>query len=148
VVLWGDARLGNMIVGDDHLVAAAIDWETASIGPPVLDLGWWLMMDDYATSAVGVERLDGFPSPAETTSIYGAGSGLVGADLDEAELLAAVKLAITLIRTGDSLVARRVVDADSRFAHDNVPTQMVARRLGVTVPELSPDYRRLARVDG
>jgi aminoglycoside phosphotransferase (APT) family kinase protein len=148
VVLWGDARLGNMIVGDDHLVAAAIDWETASIGPRTLDLGWWLMMDDYSTSAVGIERLDGFPSPAETTSIYREGSGLAAADLDEAQLLAAVKLAITLIRTGDSLVARHVIDVDSRFAHDNVPTQMVARRLGVSAPALSPDYRRLARVDG
>lgn len=147
VAVWGDARLGNMIVGDDLRVAAAIDWETASIGPREVDLGWWLMMDDYATEAVGVERLDGFPSPEDTRASYELRAGVRTTDLDRFELLGALKLAITLLRTADALVDRGVIDPDSRFAHDNVPTQMVARRLGIRVPDLSPDYRRLARVD-
>jgi aminoglycoside phosphotransferase (APT) family kinase protein len=146
VVLWGDARLGNMIFGEDLRVAAAIDWETASVGPRELDLGWWLMMDDYATRAVGIDSLDGFPSAEETRSFYRERAGIPLPDLDQFELLAAVELAITLIRTGDALVARGTVAADSRFSRDNVPTQMVACRLGLAVPELSPDYRRLARV--
>lgn len=147
VVAWGDARLGNMIVGDDRRVAAAIDWETASIGPREIDVGWWLMMDDYATTAVGVERLDGFPSPEDSRAYYEDRTGVRTADLDRFELLGALKLAITLLRTADALVERAVIDPDSRFAHDNVPTQMVARRLGIAVPDLSPDYRRLARLD-
>jgi aminoglycoside phosphotransferase (APT) family kinase protein len=97
-------------------VADAIDWETASIGPRELDLGWWLMMDDYATRAVGIEGLGGFPSAAETRAFYAERAGVPVAGLDQVELLAAVKLAITLIRTGDTLVERGVVDADSRSA--------------------------------
>lgn len=147
VVVWGDARLGNMIVGDDLRVAAAIDWETASIGPREVDLGWWLMMDDYSSAAVGVDRLDGFPSRDDTRAFYEERTGVRRTDLDRFELLGAVKLAITLLRTADALVERGVIDPGSRFAHDNVPTQMVARRLGIAVPDLSPDYRRLARLD-
>jgi len=29
---------------------------------------------------------------------------------------------------------------DTRMGHDNAVTQMIARRLGLPVPELSPDY--------
>jgi aminoglycoside phosphotransferase (APT) family kinase protein len=147
VVVWGDARIGNMIIGDDLAVTAAIDWETASIGPRELDVGWWLMMDDYSTAAVRTEGLNGFPAPGETRSFYEDAAGVRTTDLDQFELLAALRLAITLIRTGDFLVDRGVIDSASRFSHDNVPTQMVARRLGQGVAELSPDYRRLARLE-
>jgi len=39
VVVHGDFRLGNLIVGPDGL-RAAIDWELAHIGDPAEDLGW------------------------------------------------------------------------------------------------------------
>ena len=48
VLVWGDARPGNIIFSDDCLVAAVIDWELARIGDAAADVGWWLMMDDFA----------------------------------------------------------------------------------------------------
>ncbi|MCU1502957.1 MAG: hypothetical protein JWM12_2311, partial [Ilumatobacteraceae bacterium] len=36
VLVWGDARVGNMIFGVDHRVAAVIDWEVATIGSPAI----------------------------------------------------------------------------------------------------------------
>ncbi len=39
VVVHGDFRLGNLIVGDDGL-RAVIDWELAHLGDPMEDLGW------------------------------------------------------------------------------------------------------------
>jgi aminoglycoside phosphotransferase (APT) family kinase protein len=39
VVVHGDFRLGNLIVGDDGL-HAVIDWELAHLGDPMEDLGW------------------------------------------------------------------------------------------------------------
>ena len=39
VVVHGDYRLGNVIVGEDGL-AAVIDWELAHLGDRVEDLGW------------------------------------------------------------------------------------------------------------
>lgn len=39
VLVHGDFRLGNVIVGDDGL-QAVIDWELAHLGDPMEDLGW------------------------------------------------------------------------------------------------------------
>ena len=39
VLVHGDFRLGNVIVGDDGL-RAVIDWELAHLGDPMEDLGW------------------------------------------------------------------------------------------------------------
>lgn len=39
VVVHGDFRLGNLMVGDDGL-RAVLDWELAHVGDPMEDLGW------------------------------------------------------------------------------------------------------------
>ncbi len=57
VLLWGDPRVGNMIFDTDNAVAAALDWETASIGPAGRDVAHWLFFDEFQTHAVGIERL-------------------------------------------------------------------------------------------
>ena len=49
-------------------------------------------------------------------------------------------IATTLIRQADARVARGLAPPDTRMGHDNTVTQMLARRLGLAVPELSPDY--------
>lgn len=147
VVLWGDARPGNLIVRDDTSVAAAIDWELAAIGPPEIDVGWWLMMDDFADRGAGGARSAGLPTAAETIAIYEEASGRRLGDLSTYALLAAVKLAITLLPAAASLRRRGIIGPDSRFAHENVPTQMIADHLGVEPPPLCADYARLSRMD-
>ena len=37
--MHGDFRLGNLLVGPDGL-RAVLDWELASLGDPMEDLGW------------------------------------------------------------------------------------------------------------
>ncbi|HVW42625.1 MAG TPA: phosphotransferase family protein [Amycolatopsis sp.] len=147
VLLWGDPRPGNMIFSEDLDVAAVLDWELAAIGPAGLDVGWWLMMDEFARRAAGGDTLAGFPTEDDVVAAYQADTGWVIDDLDFYRLVAAVKLAITLIPAADSLVARAILPEQTRFAHDNVPTQVVARLLGIAEPGLSPDYRRLSRMD-
>lgn len=146
VLLWGDPRPGNMIFTADLAVAAVLDWEIASIGPPELDLGWWLTMDEFARRGAEDRELDGFPSDAEIVSRYESRSGRKPGDMDYYRLVAAVKLAITLIPAMDSLIARSILAADTRFAQENVPTQIVARLLGIPEPGLCQDYRRLSRM--
>jgi aminoglycoside phosphotransferase (APT) family kinase protein len=146
VLLWGDARPGNIIFADDLSVAAALDWEMASVGPPEADLGWWLMMDEFARVGAEGDMLEGFPSRTEIIEIFEHASGRRAGDVDYFELLAAVRLAITLIPAADSLMARGLIPASSRFAQDNVPGQLIARLLGVDPPEICPDYRRLSRM--
>ena len=63
------AYLGRCPAGQHHLrsgrcvPAALIDWEVAAIAPPEADIAHWLIFDDFATSAAGVERLPGYATP-------------------------------------------------------------------------------------
>lgn len=41
-LVHNDYRLGNVIVGPDARVAAVLDWELATIGDPLLDVGYFL----------------------------------------------------------------------------------------------------------
>jgi len=68
-LLWGDPRLGNVIVDDDCRVVAALDWDLASIGPAEMDLAWYLVLDDVTTSALG-SSVPGFPEHEETIGNY------------------------------------------------------------------------------
>ena len=140
VLVWGDARVGNMIFGPELRVAAVIDWEVASIAAPEVDVGHWLFFDRFATDAIGVEPLPGWPDRATTIARYEERSGRILRDLDFFEMLEELFIATTLIRQADARVARGLADPDTRMGHDNAVTQMLARRLDLPVPELSPDY--------
>ena len=66
VVVHGDFRLGNLIVGPDGL-RAAIDWELAHVGDPAEDLGWlcvraWRFGGPRPVAGLGsyAELLDGY----------------------------------------------------------------------------------------
>lgn len=139
-LVWGDARVGNMIFGSDHRVAAVIDWEIASIGPPEIDVGHWLFFDRFATDAIGVEPLPGWPDRAATVARYEERSGRGLGDIEWFEMLEELVIATTLIRQSDDRVARGLASPDTRMGHDNTVTQMLARRVGLPVPEPSPDY--------
>jgi aminoglycoside phosphotransferase (APT) family kinase protein len=140
VLVWGDARVGNMIFGPDHRVAAAIDWEVASVGPAARDVAHWLFFDDFSTRACGIEPLEGWPDHDTTVARYEALSGRRLGDLDHYEMMEELFMATTLIRQADGRVARGLAPPDTRMGHDNTVTQMLARRLGLAAPELSPDY--------
>lgn len=139
-LVWGDARVGNMIFGDDLRVAAVIDWEVATIGPPAIDLAHWLFFDDFMTTASGIDPLPGWPDRATTITEYERRTGRPVVDLAYFELMDELFMATTLIRQSDFRVERGLAPADTRMGHDNAVTQMLARRLDLPVPGLSPDY--------
>ncbi|MCU4183467.1 phosphotransferase family protein [Acidiferrimicrobium sp. IK] len=140
VLVWGDARIGNMIVADDLRVAAAIDWELASIGPPEVDLGHWLFFDRFFTEGAGVEPLEGFPDRATTIARYEAASGRTLRNLEWFELMAETMVATTLIRQADLRVQAGLLPAGTGMGHGNAVTRMIAARLGLPVPRLDADY--------
>ena len=105
-LVWGEHGVGNMIFGGDRRLAAVIDWELASIGPPEIDVGHWLFFDRFATDAVGVEPLPGWPDRAETIARYEERSGRALGDLEWFEMLEELVIATTLIRQADARVAR------------------------------------------
>jgi aminoglycoside phosphotransferase (APT) family kinase protein len=138
--VWGDARVGNMIFGKQNTVVAAIDWEVATIGPPAIDVAHWLFFDDFATHACGIEPLPGWPDRATTISRYEDLSGRALDDLEFFEMMEEFFIATTLIRQADARVAHGLAPPDTRMGHDNTVTQMLARRLALPIPDLSPDY--------
>lgn len=140
VLVWGDARVGNIAFGSDHRVVALLDWELASIGPPEIDVGWWLAMEEFQTAAHGVAPLPGWPDRAETVARYEALTGRRLRSLRWYEVLAAWVLTVTVIRMADIGVAAGRIPPGNHMGEGNLPAQMVARWLDLPVPDLDPAY--------
>ena len=83
-IVHGDYRLGNTIFADRSpaRLAAILDWEMATIGDPLADLGYlmmfWAEADDPPVGRFdlqSVTRLPGFPTRAEMIARYEERSG-------------------------------------------------------------------------
>jgi aminoglycoside phosphotransferase (APT) family kinase protein len=84
VVLWGDARIGNMLF-QDFEPSAVLDWEMASIGPREIDLGWFIFLHRFfedLTSELGMAGLPDFLERSHVAAQYAAASGHEPRDLD------------------------------------------------------------------
>lgn len=107
-LLWGDARLGNLLF-DGAAVTAVLDWELVGLGAPEADLAWFLHLDRHLSEGVGAERLPGLPGTAETVARWARRTGRVPHALDFHRVLAAVRFAaytarVTALATGHGLV--------------------------------------------
>lgn len=101
-LVHGDLHLANVLLRRDRpSLAAIVDWELATLGDPLVDLGW-LMATWPTGGAPGVEPVtsidpvDGLPTLAELVQRYRERSGR---DLSHAtwyEVLACYKLGIVL----------------------------------------------------
>lgn len=74
-IAHGDYRVGNLALRPDGTVAAVFDWELATIGDPMADLGWLLMSwarpgDEVGSGVSGPSELPGFPERAELVARY------------------------------------------------------------------------------
>jgi aminoglycoside phosphotransferase (APT) family kinase protein len=83
-IVHGDYRLGNTMLapGAPARLIAIFDWEMATIGDPLADLGYmmihWVQGDDPAVGMFNlhsVTQLEGFPTRAELISRYEQRSG-------------------------------------------------------------------------
>ena len=97
-IVWGDSRLGNMMIGADFKVAAVMDWEQPSLGGALHDLGWWLWTDHNQTTAQGIPPLEGMGSRAETIALWSEVSGKSAADIDWYVAFACFKMECLAIR--------------------------------------------------
>jgi aminoglycoside phosphotransferase (APT) family kinase protein len=80
-IVHGDYRLDNVLVGPQQDIRAVLDWEMATLGDPLCDLG---LLPVYATPAAGVGAVvsdgmgphNGFPSMDSLLQRYAARTGL------------------------------------------------------------------------
>ena len=130
-IVWGDARVGNLMFDDEQDVVAMFDWETASLGPPGIDLGWWLMFEDFLCEAQGVTRLEGIPDRAEIIRRYEMRSGRTIEHIEYYELLACVLMSIINSRLGHLLMRDHGMSDEQAGTWARRTTAMAARRLAL-----------------
>jgi aminoglycoside phosphotransferase (APT) family kinase protein len=99
VLLWGDARLENTVVGEDLTVRAVLDWDMASVGSRWHDLAWFTSLDTTMAHLFG-RRLPGWPDRAATVAIYEEAAGQHARDLDWYETFAMVRSTALMTRLG------------------------------------------------
>jgi aminoglycoside phosphotransferase (APT) family kinase protein len=100
-IVHGDYRLGNMAFdpGDAGRVVAVFDWEMATLGDPLADLGYTLIYwreagDPRFTRLPLFTDLPGFATRAEIVEEYAKRSGRDVAHADFYQVLALTKLAV------------------------------------------------------
>ncbi|MFJ9557507.1 phosphotransferase family protein [Nocardiopsis sp. NPDC101807] len=76
-VVHGDYRLDNVLATPEGRITAVLDWEMATLGDPLVDLGLMLV---YQRQPVGIggapaTSAEGFPPPEELVAMYAATTG-------------------------------------------------------------------------
>lgn len=133
-LLWGDARPAN-VVEAAFKPAALLDWELASIGPPELDIAWFLEMNRMRTVGTGVAALPGFLPDDETVACYQRLSGRKLADLTWYRQYAALKMAVLMERHLRVAIARGALRPGHRLLKDNVALRRIEALLAGANPE-------------
>jgi aminoglycoside phosphotransferase (APT) family kinase protein len=99
-LIHGDYHLANvMIRPDGPQVAAVVDWELATVGDPLVDLGQLLATwceDGGVASASTVLAMPGFPARADLVARYGAGSERDVSSVGWYQALACYRLGVLL----------------------------------------------------
>lgn len=127
---WGDARIGNMMFGDDFALTGVMDWEQMSLGGALVDIGWWLWFDRFHSDTLGFTRLEGLGDRAETIARWENATGIKVTHLDWYELFAGYKVAIITARKA----ALEGNNAPSNNGNNNIATQQNAVIRGVAQP--------------
>ncbi|THV10828.1 phosphotransferase family protein [Nocardioides caeni] len=123
VLVWGDARIGNMMYRDFTPVAV-LDWEMATLGPREMDLAWMVfahqVFQEIATM-LGLPGMPEFLAADDVVATYEQASGAQVGDLTWYVLHAAVNWGCVFLRTSARQVhfgeIERPEDPESVFHH-------------------------------
>ncbi|MBE2999635.1 phosphotransferase family protein [Nocardiopsis sp. HNM0947] len=76
-IVHGDYRLDNVLVTDDGRLTAVLDWEMATLGDPLVDLGLMLVYKEHSVTGglSPATSAEGFPSASELVKTYAAATG-------------------------------------------------------------------------
>jgi aminoglycoside phosphotransferase (APT) family kinase protein len=123
VLLWGDARVGNVLYRDFRPVAV-LDWEMVTLGPRELDVAWMIFAHMVFEELAGLATLPGLPEVMREDDVRTTYQQLTGVRLGDLHwfyVYSGVMWACVFMRTG----ARRVHfgevekpdDVESLFYH-------------------------------
>ncbi len=131
VLLWGDARVGNVLYRDFQPVAV-LDWEMVTLGPRELDVAWMIFAHMVFQELAGLATLPGLPGVMREDDVratYQQLSGVEIGDLHWFYVYSGVMWACVFMRTG----ARRVHfgetekpdDVESLFYHAGLMKRLI-----------------------
>jgi aminoglycoside phosphotransferase (APT) family kinase protein len=118
-IVWGDARIGNMMFDDQFNVVAVMDWEQPSLGGALQDLAWFLTLSEtmHGRYAMQGAWLEGMGTREETIALWEEICGKSAADIEWYEDFTQLKMACTGVRIGqlrgtqmmsDEMMAKRL----------------------------------------
>jgi len=134
-LLWGDARIGNIIF-DGTRPAAVVDWEMVTHGSPEADLGWTIFLDRHHSEGIETPRLPGFPGYDESVARYEELSGHRVKNLHYYQVWTGFRFAVIMLRIAQQLVEYEVMDAEAgyEFERNNTVTRLTAKLLELPPP--------------
>ena len=130
-IMHGDYQFANVMfrTGAPARLAAIVDWEMATVGDPLLDLGWviqgWLDEDEERSTGSYVDYT-GMPSRAELLDYYSTESGRDTDEIDYYVILARFKLAVVL-EAGYARVVAGTADNPKMEAFGDVVLNLAQR---------------------
>nr|WP_134426880.1 phosphotransferase family protein [Mycobacterium ulcerans] len=131
VLLWGDARVGNVLYRDFRPVAV-LDWEMVTLGPRELDVAWIIFAHMVFEELAGLATLPGLPTVMREDDVRRTYQRLTGTQLGDLHwfyVYSGVMWACVFMRTG----ARRVHfgevekpdDVESLFYHAGLMKRLI-----------------------
>ncbi|HEY2502790.1 MAG TPA: phosphotransferase family protein [Mycobacterium sp.] len=131
VLLWGDARVGNVLYRNFAPVAV-LDWEMVTLGPRELDIAWMIFAHMVFQELAGLATLPGLPEVMREDDVRATYQRLTGVEVGDLHWFYAysgVMWACVFMRTG----ARRVHfgevekpdDVESLFYHAGLMKRLI-----------------------
>lgn len=130
-LLWGDARVGNVLYRDFEPVAV-LDWEMVTLGPRELDVAWMIYAHKVFEELAGLATLPGLPDVMREDDVRATYQQLTGVELDDLRWFyayAGVMWACVFMRTGARRVhfgeAEKPDDVESLFYHAGLMKRLI-----------------------
>jgi aminoglycoside phosphotransferase (APT) family kinase protein len=131
VLLWGDARVGNVLYRDFEPIAV-LDWEMVTLGPRELDVAWMIYAHMVFQELTGLAGLPGLPEVMREDDVRATYQRLTDVEVGDLHwfyVYSGVMWACVFMRTG----ARRVHfgetekpdDVESLFYHAGLMKRLI-----------------------
>ncbi|HET9893108.1 MAG TPA: phosphotransferase family protein [Mycobacterium sp.] len=131
VLLWGDARVGNVLYNDFRPVAV-LDWEMVTLGPRELDVAWMIFAHMVFQELAALATLPGLPGvmrEEDVRATYARLAGVEVGDLHWFYVYSGVMWACVFMRTGARRVhfgeLERPDDVESLFYHAGLMRRLI-----------------------
>ena len=133
VLLWGDARVGNVLYRDFAPVAV-LDWEMVTLGPRELDVAWMIYAHMVFQELTGLAGLPGLPEvmcEEDVRATYQRLAGVEIGDLRWFYVYSGVMWACVFMRTGARQVhfgeVEKPDDVESLFYHAGLMKRLIGK---------------------